>query len=207
MKNIEKIEKIVKEAGVFNLSNDHADGRLNSAFSEESIKEKLKQSAELQDIKTFLPPERFWYDIAFEIDQVFIPINIKVTKGNSADNVSSKKSMFYAFTGIDPETKSITRFSSFHEELFKNINLTADFDYYFIIVYKDTLEVKVTSLMEIETLTPNGNNLPFQCKWNGVKKTKRNREEQIKYILSIYFESWNKKVSDFNQLKEYMEDL
>ena len=70
------------------------DGRLDSALSETVVIDHLKTI--LPDCEIDVAPARYWYDIAITKDGKFFPINIKITNGNTADNISSKKGMYYA---------------------------------------------------------------------------------------------------------------
>ena len=65
----------------------------------------------------------------------------------------------------------------------------------------------VTSLKRIEELTPNGNNLPFQCNWSeNYKFTNRTVEVQSKYLMEIYFQSWLKKLNGFEPLMKWKDE-
>ena len=171
------------------------DGRLESAESEALIPKYLKTL--YKDIKVIeAPKERYWYDILIEYKNEKYPINIKMTgNSKSADNVSSKVGMFYALTGIWPEeVKGLNTWASFNEKLTENFDPKNDSDYYFLVCFKETGEFLFTSLKQIETLVPNGNNLPFQCNWNSnIIPTKRSNEEQSYYIINTFIESFIRK--------------
>lgn len=73
----------------------------------------------------------------------------------------------------------------------ENIGKNKHKDYYFLIINKnDTNDIFVNSLKFIKTLQANGNNLPFQCKWNDNKEMEeRSFEDSQKFILTKFGES------------------
>ena len=86
-----------------NLSHSSTgDGRLDSAESEEGIIKFLMDKLSSPDFHIESAPARFWYDVKMCYKGEYFPINIKITAGKGADNVSSKEGMFYALTGINP---------------------------------------------------------------------------------------------------------
>ena len=201
--DFEKIKRIIETGNVaFNASTASPDGRVNSLTDENEIAAYVK---DLFGDKCTIAPPRFWYDVALTIDGKFYPINIKSVTGTTSDNISSKEGMFYAITGLDPQIEKITQFKSFEEKLLTNINYDSDSDYYFIIFFKRTKKIFFTSLKRVCTLTPNGNNLPFQCKWNDNKiYTTRNNKEQIDYLIKVYFEGVMKKITAHQYILNYM---
>jgi hypothetical protein len=121
-----------------------------------------------------------------------------------ADNISSKLGLFYALTGILPtnvKDTNLNHWGPYNRKLLENLDYNCEADYYFVIYFKDSESFLVTSLKRIQTLTPNGSNLPFQCKWseNDVFSN-RTLEEQSKYIMDVYYDSWLKKVAGFEPL-------
>ena len=194
----EKLKQIIESGNItFNASTISQDGRVNSIKDEDKIALYIKN---LFGDKCNIAPPRFWYDVALTIDGKFYPINIKSVTGKTADNISSKDGMFYAITGLDPRTEKVTPFKTFENKLLNNINYSGDADYYFVIFFKETKEIFFTSLKRVCTLTPNGSNLPFQCKWNNNKVyTTRNNKDQINYIIKVYCESVKKKIEGQHQ--------
>ena len=186
------------------------DGRLDSAESEGVVIEHLKDLfRDNNNIEIFdAPKPRYWYDILIKANGKSYPINVKITSGNSADNVSSKEGLFYALTGMWPENvRGLTQWKTYNSLLTENLNNSLDSDYYFIIYFKEEEMFLVTSLKKIEELTPNGNNLPFQCNWSkNYEFTKRTVEEQSKYLMNIYFQSWLKKVNGLEPLMKWKDE-
>lgn len=186
----------------------NGDGRLTSAISEDLVINFLQNLFIQKNIPATIEvaPMRYWYDFLIKFkDGENIPVNLKITTGNQADNISSRKGMFYTLTGLSPNKVSgLERHASFNEQLLKNYNPESHTDYYFIIYFKDKENFLFTSLKRIETLIPNGSNLPFQCKWkNNFIYTKRNEKEQSDYILNTFIDSFIKKANGLNILLEW----
>lgn len=188
------------------------DGRLNSAENESEVLNLLLQH--FDNIK--IPKIREWYD--FKIidlnnnnndnnnngnnNEIFVNIKISDLDNNYADNLSSKIGMGYALTGKNDLSM---QWEKFHKQIKENIKI--GYDYYFLIVNKNnSCDAFWTSLKRIETLIPNGNNLPFQCDWSKNRNfSTRNEIQAIYYILEQYIESWNKKVKGYPfDLKEML---
>ena len=195
----EELKQIIETGkNTLNPAADSDDGRINSITDEHTIALYIKDL--FGEDKCQIAKPRFWYDVALTIDGKFYPINIKSTTGKDSDNISSKDGVFYAITGLDPRAEKVTPFKTFEEKLLNNIKYNGDSDYYFVVFFKDTKELFFSSLKRICVLTPNGSNLPFQCKWNDNKiYTTRNSEEQINYIINMYYESVKKKIEGQHQ--------
>lgn len=205
------LKNIIETSELFASNLNHSttgDGRLDSAESEIVIINHLKNLFKNTEVKVIEPPqERYWYDILIEYKGQKFPINIKITSGISADNISSKIGVFYALTGLWPEKVSgLSRWSSYNQLLTENLNYETNADYYFIVYFKTEQTFLFTSLKQINTLVANGNNLPFQCNWsNNLSITQRSNQEQIDYIMDIYFDSWIKKVNGLEPLIRWKE--
>ena len=172
------------------------DGRLESAEIESEVIIRLKELFQGTDvIITEAPKVRFWYDVKIETDGKFYPVNIKITQGTSPDNIGSKEGLFFALTGLDPEAyKGIkNNWETYNTQLLDNLKENEE-DYYFIVVFKKTGKILFTSLKRINKLVSNGNNLPFQCKWNdNLDYTTRTKKEQEDYLLNVFLDSFIKK--------------
>ncbi len=205
---MEKLLNIVNAMNGENieLTSNYSDGRLNSAIDEGAVIEIAKTECEKLGYKFIEAPARHWFDFAFEADGKFYPVNVKISSCQSADNVSSKLGMFYALTGKDPkEVKGINQWEGFINKLFDNINLEGDSDYYFLVVNKTSRTAFGTSLLKLNELTPNGNNLPFQSKWqNNMTFSDRCRQGAIEYVLDMFFESWKRKCNPYETLQKRM---
>ncbi|MBM0600116.1 restriction endonuclease [Helicobacter pylori] len=165
----------------YNLSQPLQDGRLNLSVNEEEILNTIKDYFPIQ-----LPKAREWWDFSFEENDIFYPVNIKITTTKTADNLNCKLGIYYALCGLLPTFRE-KYFQKLHKDLGKN----TDRDYYFLIINKnDPKDIFINSLKGIQTLQPNGNNLPFQCKWDNNREiVQRNFTESKNFILSALAES------------------
>ena len=197
-----KIEKL--DFSELNLYNKNADGRLNSAISEDMV---------FDFIKKYIPeiekaPPRYWYDCIYKR----YPFNIKITTGTGADNISSKIGMLYAMTGYTPEEirdmgyGNINIWNNFNQAL-KDLSTINPRDYGFIVIFKKESIIKnvfITSLKRIDKLVSNGANLPFQANWSqNMVYTTRSPQEQLNYLKEIYIDSWFKKASGIKPLLDW----
>ena len=188
------------------------DGRAESTESEHEFCKALKKFLEQNtDFTAEIAPPRCWYDIAIYYKNFFLPVNIKLTDGKGADNISSKLGLFYALTGIDPKNvKNLTHWDVYANALTNNYNDNLEADYYLIVYNKITENILLNSLKRINKLVPNGNNLPFQCNWGILENqvpTSRNLQEQCKYLMNIFIQSWKKRINfdAFSSLLEWEE--
>lgn len=205
--SFDKIKETIEDSFLSNLELNHSttgDGRLDSAESEDVVIRHLQELFSNSDIEVEDAPPRHWYDVAFKAEDKTYYANVKITSGAQADNISSKLGLFYALTGILPTSVkgvNLNHWGPYNKKLLENLDYNCEADYYFVIYFKDSESFLVTSLKRIQTLTPNGSNLPFQCKWseNDVFSN-RTLEEQSKYIMDVYYDSWLKKVAGFEPL-------
>ncbi len=166
------------------LSQPLQDGRLNSSVNEEEILNTIKHFFPIQ-----LPKAREWWDFSFEENDIFYPVNITTTK--TADNLNCKLGIYYALCGLLPEFNNEIAWEKYFQKLHKDLGKNTDRDYYFLIINKnDPKDIFINSLKGIQTLQPNGNNLPFQCKWDNNREIiQRNFDESKNFILSALAES------------------
>lgn len=189
-------------ASILKLSRKDTDGRVNSSINEKEIRTSLKTAAVNNDKFTSEhglvitdPSDRDWVDFTVEGHETFVPVNIKVTNmDGSADNLSCKLGMFYALTGFRPDFHNTISWENYTERMAKALEKTkgnTNADYYFLVVNKrDPGDVFWTSLKRIEKLTPNGNNLPFQCDWSKNRdRTERDSIEAVNYVLGTFYQS------------------
>ena len=143
----------------FTLSIQSRDGRINSAFNEDEIFILLSQNFSINR-----PNMRDWVDFSFIENEIFIPVNIKVSTTETADNLNCKLGIYYALTGQIPPFNNGVSWENYFKTLSENLQENTT-DYYFLIINKDNPnDVFATSLKGLETINPNGNNLPFQAK-------------------------------------------
>ena len=220
----ELAERILKKMVLFlqkkktKLSSPSPDGRMNSLTNEEEILNDLKSFEASNEwfqkncLEIHIPEIRDWFDFAIENKDkdIFIPVNIKVSecKKNQADNLNCKLGIFYALTGIHPSKKKISQgigWDKYFSKLSEHMSTYTDCDYYFLVINKnDKKDVFFSSLKQLKTLTPNGSNLPFQCKWNNNReRIKRTHNEAKEFIETAFGESIHK-IKVIDSFEKYM---
>ncbi|MBQ9253469.1 MAG: hypothetical protein IJ180_01695 [Bacteroidales bacterium] len=179
---IENICQYLQEKD-FSLSSNFTDGRINSSVNEEMILNLITQKFDI--VK---PRAREWFDFAIEDNDKLYPVNIKITDTTHTDNLSCKLGIYYALTGLLPDIPNETSWEKFFAKLYTNIGKYKDRNYYFLIVNKSNYkDVFVNSLKDLQEIYPNGNNLPFQCKWNINRNAKNRTFEEAKNFLLTTF--------------------
>lgn len=176
------------------LSNTNDDGRINSIINENEVIEVLLKIyknipifKEMNLIIEKQPKPRYWYDILIKNDEGFYcPINIKISdfSNSSADNISSKEGLYFSLTG-EVNEKCPNTWGKYFDLLSKNIREN-NTDYFFIVVDKNkNNDIIFNTMRRLKTLTPNGNNPPFQCKWSENKDIiNRSFEEAKDFLLT-----------------------
>ncbi len=72
----------------------------------------------------------------------------------------------------------------------------------------DPKDIFINSLKGIQTLQPNGNNLPFQCKWDNNREiVQRSFMESKNFILSALAESVKLRANIYLAFKEFFGDF
>lgn len=165
------------------LSTQFADGRINASINEDELIKEIIAKFDIQ-----VPKSRAWYDFSIEDKEGFYPVNIKITDTTHADNLNCKLGIYYALTGLLPHFPNETNWLNYFEQLKEKIGANENKDYYFLVFNKkDPTDIFVNSLKGLEVLQPNGNNLPFQCKWVVNKKyTNRSFQQAADFILSTF---------------------
>jgi len=186
-----KIPKILSEIAKYlaennlKLSARFEDGRINATINEDEVIKLIKKKF---DIET--PKSRQWFDFSIEHNGEFYPVNIKITDTTHADNLNCKLGIYYSLTGKFPDFPNETSWLDYFQKLKDNLKETKK-DYYFLVINKsDNKDIFVNSLKSLSILQPNGNNLPFQCRWEVNKKPKnRNYKESKDLILKTFGKS------------------
>ncbi|ADU84866.1 hypothetical protein [Helicobacter pylori] len=168
----------------YSLSQPLQDDRLNSSVNEEEILNTIKGHFSIQ-----LPKAREWWDFGFEENDIFYPVNIKITTTKTADNLNCKLGIYYALYGLLSEFNNEIAWEKYFQKLHKDLCKNTNRDYYFLIINKnDPKDIFINSLKGIQTLQPN--NLPFQCKWDNNREiVQRSFMESKNFILSALAES------------------
>lgn len=173
--SIRSIHKYL-ESCKLSCSSTSQDGRTNSCLDENYIIQKLLESSFKE--RLYIPESRHWFDMAIrDFKYGWLPINIKSTTTQTADNTGNLAMCVYALTNYDMEIKSSYQNGNMSKKLIdgiinKHYNYNLKRDYYFIVINKDNSSVISNSLKGLTDLTPNINNLPFQVKWCNNKNFK-----------------------------------
>ncbi|MWV62313.1 type I DNA topoisomerase [Helicobacter saguini] len=137
-----------------------------------------------ENIKEYNKPSH-WLDFNIECDDVYSPINIKISGIKSADNVDSKDGLYYALTGKQLKNDNV------YEKYFQNLknNLQENNkDYYCLIINliinkNDLNDNFYTSLETLNKIQSHDNDLPFQAKWDDNKHRINRDYNEAKHLL------------------------
>ncbi len=182
-----------------NLTKTSRDGRINSAFNEDEVVNLL---ADYFPIKR--PKMRDWMDFSFEENGSFYPVNIKVSALQTADNLNCKLGIYYALTGQIPSFGNGVSWEKYFCDLQDHLAPNSA-DYYFLIINKDApSDVFATSLKGLQSIVPNGNNLPFQAKWDDNRGVRfRDFEAAKVFLLNAFGESLKLRADAYLSFKRY----
>lgn len=208
------VNELVKNKLNFSLQSE--DGRVNSTQNEKEIIQFLLENKNIKimldqhQLKMIAGKSRQWFDISIEGENEFYPINIKATnlKTNQNDNLNCKLGIYYALTGEKPDFANEIKWKDFFNLLVDRIKENGR-DYYFLIISKNNPnDVFWTSLKQINTLVPNGNNLPFQSCWFENKiKIKRNFEEAKNFLINNLETSVKKRAEILDHLTKALKKI
>tara|TARA_E500000331_G_scaffold357423_1_gene419075 strand:+ start:1970 stop:2809 length:840 start_codon:yes stop_codon:yes gene_type:complete len=168
------------------------DGRTNSCIDENKIVSYLMSHSMLKE-RVRKAEKRFWYDIkVYDEEFGWIPVNIKTTTLQTADNVGNMSICVQAFTNIFMDMEERQNNGQLTTKLIsrlKNKDYNDDFrkDYFFLVINKDDpRDIIVNSVLGISNISPNVNNLPFQVKWiNNSKYTLQNLHNDPKECVKM----------------------
>jgi hypothetical protein len=132
-----------------------------------------------------------WYDFSVMSGKSFLPVVVKVTAMSSAENVWCKLGLYYALTGEKPAFDSGIQWDAYFSLLRGHLNHQIDADFYFLIINKWNKEdAFFTSLKQLQSLTANGSNLPFQCNWGSNRvPIRRSHSDAVAFLLEAFHES------------------
>ncbi len=187
------------------LSSELVDGRINASLNEKELLNCIIRAFKIQIPKK----ERQWFDFAVETDNEFYPVNIKVTETTHADNLNCKLGIYYALTGKFPDFSNEIPWAKFFQKLKADIGSNKDKDYFFLVFNKNnSSDVFVNSLKGLSTLQPNGNNLPFQCKWDDNREFHyRNFDDAKRFILESFGQSIKQRAQIFFEFKNSFPEI
>lgn len=149
------------------------------------------------------------FKVNWEGEDIFV--DIKVSKLRGADNANCKAGIYHALTGEPPENAPVP-YEHYFRKLRDNCNPTSA-DFYFLVVGKNEpvgspARAFVCALRTLAQVTPNGNNLPFQCRWIDCMRPKpRTYEEARRFLLANYRASLKKRAEAFIAFEECFPDI
>lgn len=186
----------------FKLSQSSRDGRINSAFNEDEIFNLIEKHFDINR-----PSMRDWVDFSFKENDNFIPVNIKVSTTKTADNLNCKLGIYYALTGKIPTFNNGIPWEQYFKNLSNDLRENNQ-DYYFLIINKDAVnDTFVTSLKGLCKIVPNGNNLPFQAKWDDNREIQsRTFAEARNFILHHFKESLKLRAEAYLYFEKYFKN-
>ena len=180
------------------LSTQNRDGRINSAFNADEIFRLLESKFIINH-----PNMRDWVDFSFYENNVFYPVNIKVSTTKTTDNLNCKLGIYYALTGKIPPFSNVISWEVYFKTLSENLEPNSK-DYYFLIINKDSpSDVFAALLKSLETILPSGNNLPFQAKWDNNRQLINRDFESAKAFLLGTFEESKLRVDAYFHFRTY----
>lgn len=212
-----ELERYLSDAlrdGDLRLSTAQGDGRSNSSEDERRISSALRlfvhanQAFKQRGLSIEIAPPRCWYDflVRSEDESVWLPVNVKVTAMRGQDNLSSKEGLFYAVTGVRPETVALNNWERYCEAVATHLDPATAADYYFLVVSKNEVgHVFWTSLKQLDRVVPNGNNPPFQCAWrDNQERVERRPEEAVARLLGVLGETFRLRAEAYRYYGEIL---
>lgn len=172
------------------------DARRDSATAEEKIISWLQNQKQQRWIihspNIDAEHNREWYDLT--INGLYC--DIKVSELAGADNTNAKGAVYYFLTGKNENIPN--RWDRFFKEMAENENPSEERDFYFIVIYKKTMETFIVSLKGIGAIRPAHNNPPFQCEWSKSKiPVERDWEEAKKHLLKCWASTIKKGIETY----------
>ncbi|WRB49743.1 hypothetical protein KVL36_04605 [Helicobacter pylori] len=130
---------------------------------------------------------------------------LKTNPYNLSQPLHCKLGIYDALCGLLPTFNNEIAWEKYFQKLHKDLGKNTDRDYYFLIINKnDPKDIFINSLKGIQTLQPNGNNLPFQCKWDNNREIiQRDFDGSKNFILSALAESVKLRSSIYLKFKEF----
>lgn len=146
-----------------------------------------------------------WFSFAIAAGRRWFPVKIKVSRFSRADNLNCKLGIYFALTGIRPEFSDEIEWDGYFRLLEANLSENVSTDLLFLVVNRNnSSDVFCSSLKSIEKLIPNGNNLPFQCKWAENRDlSARSHKDATNYILEKLEQSAQLRAEAFQSFKRY----
>lgn len=175
------------------INDDNDDGRIGSCIDEMKIKNLFVSHKHFKKYVK-IPEKRWWWDISFkDVIYGWIPVNIKTTTTNTADNIGGLTLCVQSYTDHKLDLNKNYNGGKMVDILLdklknKKYNKDSKKDYFFIVINKKTNDIIINSMLGLSKLTPNKSNLPFQVKW---KDNKKFNFINIKKSIELYLDASN----------------
>lgn len=159
------VSKIIQACSMLKIqfTNEHKDGRLNSATNESNLLIELQTIMKeiAPEIPVVISPHRYWHDITIG----GIPVNLKITTGGT-DNVFNKNAVIYSITGYDAKffSGSFDKFLSRLNVFERKTQREKTTEYHYLVFNKLTNEFLFKSIFDIHTYVSNPCNI-LQINW------------------------------------------
>lgn len=196
----------------FCLSSTSDDGRINSSLDEDIVLDLIV--AHYGNLVQKMPP-RSWCD--FKHVPTNEPINFKSTSMKSSDNACNYLALIYALTDLSFEderkphsTNDKKQFLTWVRDTDIDSGYNNNRDYWFLIVNKnDPSTVFYNSIKQLNDITSNPSNPPFQVNWSKNKKRiARSFENSIGFINETVFKTIKKQYDNlgYDLMKEIIQN-
>jgi len=215
-----RIASRLEAAGVA-IPENNRDGRISSGLNEDAVidaVESIVRSTVQQEgiSASFVrAAPRWWFDFAIRITSgernLLVPVNVKISTLDTPDNINSKLGIFYALSGQEPDCSSSVSWEKFHEILKVAVGVNKDADYYFLVVEKASGlsgRIFMQSMRRLRVICPNGNNMPFQCKWrDNIVPVSRSFDEARDFLISGLGASWDLRAKGQSSFRKHLGHL
>ena len=200
------IQKYLQTCNIM-CSSQTEDGRVNSSIDEDNIIKILVDKFNTEN-KTIIkvPKSRMWFDIlVFDNLRGWLPVNIKTTKMLSSDNTGNLAMCVHAYTDHKLDLYRDNTYENGEMSVIlinklkkKRYNTLSKKDYFFIVLNKiSPIDIIVNSILGLEKITPNLNNLPFQVCWD---KNRTYKKGKIEHKIEMFINCLQKNKQNWREI-------
>ncbi len=159
---------------------------------------------EFADTITIPDKRRYWFDFAILENGILVPVRLIFSGlGDAAENMNCKLGLYYALTGKEPPFRASVSWLKFVKMLATHV-IQNESNYYFLVIDRSWPDdIFAIGLKEMPSLEPNGDHLPFRCRW------KDNRESCIRppdaanqYLLEMFGASLKLRTKPYKVFKK-----
>jgi hypothetical protein len=206
--NLELIKEYLKNCDIL-LCHKSLDGRINSCLDEDNIIKILQRDSYIYTIIKLPPTKRWWYDLLILNDEKeYVPLNIKSSTCNGCDNSGNLSVIVQAYTTYKLDMNkqyNNGELSKIFIESIKNGYINTDYkkDYYFLVLNKNNGYVITNSVLGLQKITYNNNNLPFQIQWKNNRVYNRvSIKTRVNEFITWYKNRYNWKYDFIDKLNK-----